>query len=156
MSVSATAGRILRDSSLGNHRWSLSAHSFTYRADGHVLRHDIGDMAVLAISAADLVAGSNNTGPYRSCGSLRNGLPVEGRFTLRRQLLIHLVDDPLYATRIDVATEFGMDASGMHGRRVHTTLMVPLVESNTEEVRILNLNSSPEIEVPKSRQGRQG
>ena len=58
MSVSAAAGRILRDSSLGNHRWSLSAHSFTYRADGHVLRHDMADMAVLAISTSDLVGGS--------------------------------------------------------------------------------------------------
>ena len=90
-------------------------------------------MAVLAISAADLVGGSNNTGPYRSCGSLRNGLPLEGRFTLRRQLFIHLVDDSLYATRIDVATEFRMDTSGVHGRRAHTTLTVPLVESNSEE-----------------------
>src|ERR1700687_2626434 len=90
-------------------------------------------MAVLAISAAHLVGGSNNTGPYRSCGSLRNGLPLEGRFTLHRQLLIHLVDDPLYATRIDVATEFRIDASGVHGRRAHTTLTVPLVESNSEE-----------------------
>ena len=90
-------------------------------------------MAVLAISAADLVGGSNHTGPYRSCGTLRNGLPLEGRFALRRQLVIHLVDDPSYATRIDVATQFGIDASGMHGRRAHTTLTVPPVEGNSEE-----------------------
>src|ERR1700730_2630081 len=84
----------------------ITAHSFAYGTDGHVVRNDIADMAVLAISAADLVGGSTNTGPCRSCGSWRNGLPLEGRFTLRRQLLIHLVDDSLYATRIDVATEF--------------------------------------------------
>ncbi len=31
---------------------------------------------------------------------------------------------PLYATRIDVATEFRMDASRVHGRSAHTTLTV--------------------------------
>src|SRR5260370_21361441 len=30
----------------------MSADSLTYCAEGHVIRHDIGDMAVLAISAA--------------------------------------------------------------------------------------------------------
>jgi hypothetical protein len=55
------------------------------------------------------------------------------RRTLCCELLIHLVDDPLYATRIDVASLFGLDASGMHGRGAHTTLTVPPVEGNSEE-----------------------
>src|SRR5580704_9167492 len=111
----------------------VSAHSFTYGADGDVVRNDMADMAVLAISTSDLVGGSNDRGPYRGCGSLRNGLPLERRFTLRRQLLIHLVEDPFYATRIDVATELGMDSSRMHGGRAHTTLVVSPVKGNSEE-----------------------
>src|SRR5580704_10228853 len=34
----------------------ISAHSLAYGADGHVVRHDMGNVAVLAISAADLVS----------------------------------------------------------------------------------------------------
>ena len=52
-------------------------------------------MAVLAIPAPDLVSGSYNTGPDRSCGSLRNAFPVYGRFAGGRQLLIDLVDSRL-------------------------------------------------------------
>src|SRR5262249_46473943 len=70
----------------------ISAHSFAHRADGHVVRHDINDVAVLAISASDFVRGSNDSGPYRSCGSLRNGLQMEGLLTLCRELLIQLFD----------------------------------------------------------------
>jgi AcrR family transcriptional regulator len=65
----------------------ISAYSFAYRADGHAVRNDSADVAVLAIPAANLASGSNNTGPRRSCGSLRNGLPLEGRLTLRCKLL---------------------------------------------------------------------
>ncbi len=58
---------------------------------------------------------------------------MERRLTLCCQLLIHLVHDRLYATRIDVASQFGLDASRMHGRGAHTTLTVPPVEGNGEE-----------------------
>src|ERR1700738_2666799 len=111
----------------------ITAHSFADGADGHVVRNDIADVAILAITAADLVSGGNYAGPHRSCGSLRNGLPLERRLTLCCELLIHLVYDPLYSTRIDVASQLGLDASGMHGRGAHTTLTVPPVEGNSEE-----------------------
>ena len=32
-----------------------------------------------------------------------------------------------------MASQFGLDASGMHGRSAHTTLTVPPVEGNSEE-----------------------
>jgi len=60
--------------------------------------------AVLAISAADLLTGSNKTGPYRSGSFLWNRLPLERRLALCSQLLIHLVDDLLDPAWVPVAT----------------------------------------------------
>src|SRR5882762_4783119 len=111
----------------------ISAHSFADGADRHVVGNDPPDVAVLAVSAANLVSGSHDTGPHRSCGSLRNGLPLERRLTLGRKLLVHLFHDPLNAARIYVATQFGLYASWMHCRGTHATLAVPLVERNGEE-----------------------
>jgi len=68
-------------------------------------------------------------------GSLRNGLPLDEWFTLRRQLLICLVDDPLGATadRCGRPKSVAM-ASGMHSRRAHTTAYgCRRVEGNSEE-----------------------
>ena len=111
----------------------ICAHSFAYGTDGHVVRHNLADMAVLAISAADLVIGSNEAGPYRSCGPLWNGLPLESRLALCGKLLIHLVDHLLDLAWVHEATQFGSYASRMHGCRADATLTVPLVESNSEE-----------------------
>jgi hypothetical protein len=70
-------------------------------------------MTVLAISAADLISRSNDSGPYRSCGPSRNGLQLEGYFTLGRKLLIRLLDNPLDLVRVHVAVQFRLDASRM-------------------------------------------
>src|SRR5215471_13231040 len=67
----------------------ICAHSLTYNADRHVVRDDITDMAVFAISASDFVSRSHNCSPHRSGGALRNGLPLEGHLVRCRELLIH-------------------------------------------------------------------
>src|SRR5690349_5915623 len=48
---------------------SISAHAFADGGYGRVGRHDLAHVAVLAISAADLVGGCNHTGPHGCCGS---------------------------------------------------------------------------------------
>ena len=95
-----------------------------------MVRNDVADVAILAIPAADLLGGSNDTGPHRSCGSLRNGLPLKGRLTPCCKLLIHLVDHLLDMAWVHVATKLGPYASRMHGCSAYATLPVPLVEGN--------------------------
>src|SRR6266852_6234212 len=108
----------------------ISANSFARRADDHVVRHDIADVAVLAISASDFVSGSRDSGPYGSCGSLRNGLQLVGRLTLCRELLIHLLDHLFYMASVQVATQFGLNTSRMHGRSAHATIPMPFIEGD--------------------------
>src|SRR6266852_1932823 len=108
----------------------ISAYSFARGADGQVVRHDIADVAVLAISASDFGSGSHDSGPYGSCGSPRNGLQLEGRLTLCRELLIHEFDHLFYMASVQVATQFGLNTSRMHGRSAHATIPVPFVEGN--------------------------
>src|SRR5260370_28529088 len=90
----------------------------------------MADMAVLAIPAADLASGSNDTGPHRSCSSLWNRLPLERRLSLCGKLLIHLVDDLLDLAWVHVTTQLGPNAAWMHGCGADATLTVPLVEGN--------------------------
>src|SRR5215831_15031178 len=111
----------------------VSAHAFANGSDGHGIRNDVANVAVLAISAADFVSGSNRTGPHRSCGSLRNGLELERRLTLGCELLIPLFDHLFDAAVVHVASQLGPNASRMHRRSSHATVAVPLVEGHGEE-----------------------
>src|SRR5580700_7797878 len=91
----------------------IGPHAFADTADGYVLRDQLADVAVFAIAAADFVSGSDNAGPYRSCGTLRNGLPLEG-LTFGGKLCGHLINHALNAGGVDVATQLGLYDSGMH------------------------------------------
>ena len=90
-------------------------------------------MAIFAISAADFLGGSNDSGPYRSCGSLRDGLPLERWLALLREWLISLLDDLFDCTAVDVASQFGVDDSGMDCGRSYSAIAVVFVEGNREE-----------------------
>src|SRR5271156_912444 len=107
--------KIPRLKSLSNHFFTLlpkglgilgveriSADSLAYAGDGHMVRRDRPDMAVLAILAADLLSCSDDTGPYRSCGSLRNGLPPERPLTLGCKLLIDLLHQVSEDARVHI------------------------------------------------------
>jgi hypothetical protein len=98
-----------------------------------VVRNDAGDVAVLAISPSDLVSRSNYSGPYRSCGSLRDRLELEGPFTFCSELFIYPVSQRLQLGNFHVAGQLGLYASWMHSRSAHATIPVPFVESNGEE-----------------------
>src|SRR4051812_3646986 len=79
--------RVLRFSSIAPQHCSdrgISAYSF---ADRNVISDDVTDVAVLTVVPTDLVSGSNHGGPHRSCGPLRDGLPLEWRHTICRELL---------------------------------------------------------------------
>src|SRR5260370_23943647 len=62
----------------------ISAYSFARGANGHVVRHDIADVAVLAISATDFFSWNHDRGPYRSCRTLRAGHLVDQSHSLCR------------------------------------------------------------------------
>ena len=89
-------------------------------------------MAVLAVTA-DLGSGSNHRGPNRSCGSLGNGLQLEGCLAICRELLIHLLDHRSDMARIHVPIQFSLNASWMYSGRAHTAVAVPFVEGNCEK-----------------------
>src|SRR5260370_11619676 len=90
-------------------------------------------MAVLAILPADLVSRSNYSGLYRSCGSLRNSLQLEGCFAIGRKLLIHLLDRLLDVDGVKMAVQLRLDASWMYRRGAYAIPSMTPVESNGEE-----------------------
>ncbi len=51
----------------------------------------------------------------------------------RRELLIYLFDHLLYLAGIDVASQFGLYASGMHSCGAHAPIAVTFVECDREE-----------------------
>src|SRR5262249_10532097 len=69
----------------------VSPHSLAHGRNDRIIGNDVSDVAVLAILSADLLGWRYHTRPHRSRGSLRNGFELEGSFTLRRKLRIHLV-----------------------------------------------------------------
>src|SRR5262249_481110 len=99
----------------------------------HLFCNDVAHMAVCTIAAADLVSGSDDTGPHRGCGSLRNGLPLEWSLTFRLQLLIDLVHQVLNLARARIAGQLGLYCSRMHCRSAHPAIPMPSIEGNGEE-----------------------
>ena len=112
---------------------SVCTYAFADGSDGHVIRHELADMAVLAISPTDFVSWGDHSSPHRCCSSLRDGLELEGRLTLCGELLIDLFDDFFEAAGVDVAIQFRSNASWMHSCGPHTVAPVPFVEGNGEE-----------------------
>src|SRR5580658_8521645 len=111
----------------------VSANAFAAGRYGHVVRYHAADVAILAITAADLLSRSNYTGPNRSCRALRDGLPLEGSLAVCRQLLIHLIDQRLYLAGVDMTGQLSVYDSRMHGRGAHPALPMPPVETNREQ-----------------------
>src|SRR6266404_1606120 len=111
----------------------IPAHTFAYRVDGLVIGNDLANVTVLAISAADLTSGSDDRGPHRGCGPLRNGFQLERRLTLCRKLLIHLVYHFLKLAHVHVTTQLRMYASWMHSRGAYVTLPVTFVEGDGKQ-----------------------
>src|SRR5581483_1077064 len=92
----------------------VSTHAFGANVEGNVVRHDLANMAILAIPAADLVRLGYHGSPHGCSGPLRNGLPLE-RLAFRRELLIDPVEKLLYLGGIHVASELGPNAARMYG-----------------------------------------
>src|SRR6202035_3346429 len=111
----------------------ISTNAFADSADDHVVRYDMTDVAVLAVLATHLVSGRDDAGPYRSRSSLWDRLPLKGRLTLCCKLLIHLLDHGWHSGRVQIATQFGLDASRMYSRSAYTTLAVALVEGDGKQ-----------------------
>ena len=104
------------------------AYTTGHGLTGYRVGHDLRNVAIFAIFAADLIMTCNDTGQYRSCGSLRNRLPPERCLALGRELPIPLFDNLLYLTRINVTGQFGLYHSWMHSGSADRTIAVPFVE----------------------------
>jgi hypothetical protein len=90
-------------------------------------------VAVLPIFATDLYGGSDDTSPYRNCGSSRDGLPPRRLLALRRELLSPLFDDLFYLARVHVASQFGMYYSRMHCGGTYAAVPMAFVECDRKE-----------------------
>ena len=108
----------------------VSSDPFATDVERHVVRNNVADVAVLAISDTDLVCGRNNCRPHRSCSPLWNGLQLIRLFTCGSTLLVCLVQHLLKETLVHVATQFSPYAPRMHRCGTHATVAVPFVERN--------------------------
>src|SRR6266404_6352200 len=111
----------------------VSSDPFATDVERHVVRNNVADVAVFAISATDLVWGRYNCSPDRSCSPLWNGLQLIRLFTCSSTLLVCLVQHLLKETLVHVATQFSPYAPRMHRCSTHATVAVPFVERNGEE-----------------------
>src|ERR1700761_3470982 len=106
----------------------VGAHAFTDGADLPIVRHDLADMAVLAIAAADRISRRHGRGPHRGRRPLRDGLPLKRRLAPRGEIAVHLRDHAFDTPGIHVTAEFGMDPAGMHRGGANTAIAMPSVE----------------------------
>src|SRR5690349_7145524 len=90
-------------------------------------------VAVLAISPANLTGWCDHSRPDRSCGSLGNGLPLEGPLALGGELPVDFFDYLFHPSRLCVTAQLCPYASGMNSRGAHTTIPVTFVECDGEE-----------------------
>src|SRR4029077_13424484 len=102
-------------------------------ADRRGVRHDLADMAVLAIFAADLFCRSDDCRPNRRCGTLRTRLPLERFLPLHSAFLADLVDECLNLRRIQMTSELGFNHSRMHSRGADATPAVAPVKRDGEK-----------------------
>ena len=104
----------------------VSSDPFATDVERHVVRNNVADVAVLAISATDLVSGRSNCSPHRSCSPLWNGLQLITLFTCGSTLLVCLVQHLLKETLVHVRP----NSVRMHRCSTHATVAVPFVECN--------------------------
>src|SRR5580693_6645825 len=111
----------------------VGSHSFADHGNRCVVWDYAASVAVLAVTAADLIRRSNDAGPHGSRSALRDRFPLEGPFPLCRELLIDLRDELLNASRVRVAPKLGLYAARMHGCSANATPAVPFVERNRKK-----------------------
>src|SRR6266481_3894874 len=70
----------------------VGSNSFADHGNRCVVWDYSASVAVLAVTAADLIRRSNDPGPHGSRSALRDRFPLEGPFPLCRKLLIDLRD----------------------------------------------------------------
>src|SRR5258708_32570383 len=92
----------------------------------------LGDVAVFAIATADRLSIGDTGGPHRSCRTLGNALPAEGRSALGLTG-IDLRVQFRHRLRCHVAAQLGSNAPGVHRRRSHPTRFVTAIERAPEQ-----------------------
>src|SRR6201984_1783462 len=106
----------------------VGANAFVVNSQRLVLRHDLADMAVLAIVPPDLFGRGNKAGPDRGGCSLRDRLVLERLSSLCRGLPVDSINRCLQLSRVQMPTQFGADASRMDGSGANHAVGMPQVE----------------------------
>src|ERR1700756_2952405 len=106
----------------------VGANAFGVNGQRFVLGDDLADMAVLAISSADLFSGRDKAGPDRSGGSLRNGLVLERLSACCGGFFADSIDRRLRLSRVEMPSKLGLDASRMNGSRSNPAVAMARVE----------------------------
>src|ERR1700756_4753724 len=111
----------------------VRANAFAVNSQRLVLRHDLADVAVLAIVSPDLVSRGNNGSPDRRGCSLRNRLVLERLASLGCGLPVDSIDRRSQLSLVQMPTQFGLDASRMDGGGSNAVAAMARVERNCKK-----------------------
>src|SRR5580692_5792232 len=103
------------------------------RIETLALRGRFGQVAVLAVEAADQVGRRYDARPAGGRRALRDGLPLESGPTAGLGRGGDVVDHRLDHPRVHMPAELGLDAARMDGGRAHATALVAAVEFHGEQ-----------------------
>src|SRR6476659_9866429 len=111
----------------------VGANAFAVTSQRLVLRHDLADVTILAVASPDLFGRGNKAGPDRRGCSLRDRLVLERRSSLCRGLPVDSIDRRLQLSRVEMPTQFGLDAPRMTGGGSNPAAAMARVESNCKK-----------------------
>src|SRR6478735_7582594 len=106
----------------------VGANTFAIGCQQLVLGDDLADVAVLAISSADLFSRPDKASPDRSGGSLRNCLVLKRLPTCCCGFFADSVDRRLQLSGVEMPSKLGLDASRMDGGSANPAVAMPQVE----------------------------
>src|SRR6476661_331262 len=105
----------------------VGANAFAIGCQQRVLGDDVADVAVLAISSADLFRRRDKASPNRSGCSLRNRLVLKRLPARCCGFFADSVDRRLQLSRIEMSSKLGLDASRMDGCGANPAVAMPQV-----------------------------
>src|SRR6476659_2879435 len=111
----------------------VGANAFAIGCQQRVLGDDVADVAVLAISSADLFSGRDKASPDRSGGSLRNCLVLKRLPACCCGFFADSVDRRLQLSRVEMPSKLGFDASRMDGGGSNPAAAMARVERNRKK-----------------------
>src|SRR6266550_5399907 len=111
----------------------VGANAFAVGCQQRVLGDDVADVAVLAISSADLFSGRDKASPDRSGCSLRDRLVLKRLPACCCGFFADSVDRRLRLSWVEMPSKLGLDASRMNGGSSNPAAAMPRVERNCKK-----------------------